>query len=69
MAKGQGKTETKLSQVAKRTIALARKVRAYYDDKLPKWYPHYPVISPGEEPPPPPPEKRTLSQFLSDCTS
>jgi hypothetical protein len=66
MAKGQSKTDTKLSQVAKRTITLARKIRAYYDDKLPKWYPHYPLISPGEEAPPPPPEETALTQFLSE---
>jgi hypothetical protein len=66
MAKGQTKTDTKLSQVAKRTISLARKIRAYYDDKLPKWYPHYPIISPGEEAPPPPPEETALTQYLSE---
>jgi hypothetical protein len=66
MAKGQSKTETKLSQATKRTITLARKIRAYYDDELPKSYPHYPIISPGEEGPPPPPEEKALTQFLSE---
>jgi hypothetical protein len=66
MAKAQSKAETKLSQAVKRTITLARKIRAYYDEKLPKWYSHYPIISPGEEAPPPPPEEAALSQFLSE---
>jgi hypothetical protein len=66
MAKGQTKTDTKLSQVAKRTITLARKIHAYYDDQLPKWYRHYPVISPGEEGPPPPSEEKALTQLLSE---
>jgi hypothetical protein len=64
MAKGQSKTETKLSQAAKRTITLARKIRAYYEEELPKWHPHYPVISASEEGPPAPPEEKTLAQFL-----
>jgi hypothetical protein len=50
----------------KRTIALARKFRAHYDEKLPKWYSHYPVISPAEEAPPPPPEETALSQFFAE---
>ncbi len=65
MAKAQSKAEMKLSGALKKTITLARKIRAYYDDKLPKWYSHYPLISPGEEAPPPPPEEATLSQFFS----
>jgi hypothetical protein len=68
MAKAQSKTETKLSQAAKRTISLARKIRAYYDDKLPKWYPQYPVITPGDEGPPPPPEEKILTEFLSEIS-
>ena len=52
-----------LSKAAERVIALARKVRAYYDAELPKWYPDYPFISPGQEGPPPPKEERELRNF------
>jgi hypothetical protein len=59
----------KLSEAAQRVIALARKVRAYYDAELPKWYPDYPVISPAQEGPPPPKEERELSNFLRSLPS
>jgi hypothetical protein len=54
----------KLSEAADRVIALARKVRAYYDAELPKWYPDYPLISPTQEGPPAPKEERELKTFL-----
>jgi hypothetical protein len=54
----------KLSEAAQRVIALARKVRRYYDTELPKWYPDYPVIGPAQEGPPPPKEERELRNFL-----
>lgn len=54
----------KLSQVADKVITLAHKVREYYDNELPKWYPTYPVISPGEEGPPSPKEEKELRKLL-----
>lgn len=59
----------KLSEAAKRVIALARKVREYYDAELPKWYPDYPVIDPAKEGPPPPKEERELKNFLRSLSA
>ncbi len=59
----------KLSEAAKTVIPLARKVREYYDAKLPKWYPDYPVIDPAREGPPPPKEQRELRDFLGSLPS
>src|ERR1043165_5558853 len=59
----------KLSQAAERVIALARKVRKYYDTELPKRYPDYPIIDPAQEGPPPPKEERELRNFLRSLPS
>jgi Protein of unknown function (DUF3775) len=54
----------KLSEATRRVIALARRVREYYDAKLPNWYPDYPVINLAQEGPPPPKEEGELKDFL-----
>jgi hypothetical protein len=54
-----------LSEAAARVIALARKVREYYDAEMPKWHPNYPVVGLDEEGPPPPPEEKELRDFLT----
>jgi hypothetical protein len=55
----------KLSAAAKQVINLARKVRTYYDSELPKSYPDYPLIRPGQKGPSPPPEEHELEVLLS----
>jgi hypothetical protein len=54
----------KLSQTIQKVIALAGKVRTYYDAELPKWYPDYPIVKPGQEGPPSPKEERELKEFV-----
>lgn len=59
----------KLAETAQRVIALARKVRRYYDSELPKWYPEYPVISLTQKGPPPPKEERELRNVFRSLPS
>jgi hypothetical protein len=58
-----------LSEAAKRVIELGRKVRAYYETELPKRFPNYPLVNPGDDPDapdvPPPPEEIQLQDFLA----
>jgi hypothetical protein len=54
----------KLSEVAEKVIALARRVREYYDAELPKWYPDYPLINPAQDGPPSPKEEQELRNLL-----
>lgn len=52
------------SEVVKRVIDLATAISAYWEAELPKRYPNYPLVGPGEEDPPPPPQEEELRQFL-----
>jgi hypothetical protein len=54
-----------LSEATNKVIDLARRVRAYYDDELPKRHPNYPVVSFDEESVPPPPSEKELRRFLA----
>jgi hypothetical protein len=60
-----GGGDMKLSQAAKKVIALAQAIREYWDAELPKRHPDYPLVHPGEDSGPPPPEEKKLRDFLS----
>jgi len=55
----------KLSEAVHEAVALAEKIRAYWDAELPKRHPGYPIIKPGEPTTPPPPEEGELRKLLS----
>jgi hypothetical protein len=54
----------KLSETIKKVIPLAQAITDYWDTELPKRFPNYPLVNPGEEDPPPPPEEKKLKQLL-----
>jgi len=54
----------KLSDAAKKVIALSEVIQKYWETELPKWHPKYPLVNPGEDDPPPPPEEKKLKKFL-----
>jgi hypothetical protein len=55
----------KLSETIKKVIPLAQAISDYWETELPKRYPNYPLVNPGEEDPPPPPEEKKLKQLLA----
>jgi hypothetical protein len=55
----------KLSEAAKRVIALAEAIRTYWDEELPKRHPHYPIVHLDEKSGPPPPEEKELQKFYA----
>jgi hypothetical protein len=55
----------KLSETIKKVIPLAEAIENYWDTELPKRFPNYPLVNPGEEDPPPPPEEKRLKQLLA----
>jgi hypothetical protein len=57
-----------LSEVANRTIELARKVYDYYTAELPKVHPNYPLVGPDDGTALPPPEEKELHDFLANLS-
>jgi len=62
--KRTGESTVKFAEAAERVIALARKIRAYWEVELPKRHPDYPLIHIDDEPVPQPPENAKLEEFL-----
>jgi hypothetical protein len=62
--KGTGESTVKFAEAAERVIALARKIRAYWEVELPKRHPDYPLIHIDDKPVPQPPEYAKLEEFL-----
>jgi hypothetical protein len=54
----------KLSKIAKKVIALAEAIDDYWSTELPKRFPNYPFVNPGEDAGPPPPEHKKLQALL-----
>jgi hypothetical protein len=55
----------KLSDTARKVIALAEAIHDYWEAELPKRYPDYPYVHEGEEDGPPPPEEKKLKRLLA----
>lgn len=58
-------TMMKLSTVVKKVLRLAEAIQSYWEVELPKRYPNYPFVNPGEEDGPPPPEEKKLRDLLA----
>src|SRR5438128_1808974 len=56
--------EMKLSEAVQKVIDLAKKIREYYSNELPKRHPNYPIIGLDEPETPSPLEERELRDFL-----
>ncbi len=54
-----------LAESAHKVIDLAREVRAYYDEEMPKWHPDYPIVYEHESEPSPPPAEVELRTYLT----
>lgn len=54
-----------LAESAHKVIDLAREVRAYYDEEMPKWHPEYPIVYEHESEPPPPLAEVELRAYLT----
>jgi len=55
----------RLSQTAKKVIALATTIREYWETELPKRHPDYPLVHPGEDSGRPPLQEKRLRDLLA----
>ncbi len=54
----------KISEAVRKLIRLGEVSREYWDRELPKAFPRYPIVRPGEVDPPAPPEDAQIESLL-----